>query len=218
MWLRLLVDLNLLGKEAVVIAEGGELEKRTRQLLDAGAKVTVVCSQLPKNLKTLKVSGSIDVHLFRESADYLEFFRASSPYLVVVSTGDSNLDKKIVDIARSNGALVYVVDRPGFNDFNMPAVAKIGKEIRVAISTGGSSPAMASILRKRIERLIGPEDILQVEFQRKIKGAIRRSLSDSASRKKVIYELLRNKKIAKLLKEARMDEARDYALNKIQHM
>jgi precorrin-2 dehydrogenase/sirohydrochlorin ferrochelatase len=48
------------------------------------------------------------------------------------------------------------VDDPHHSNFILPAVVQRG-EMSIAISTGGSSPALAHRLRERIEALIGPE-------------------------------------------------------------
>ena len=62
--------------------------------------------------------------------------------------------------------MVYAVDNPALSDFILPAVAQVG-DVKVAVSTGGKSPAMARVLRERIEKLVTPEDLLEIELQEK---------------------------------------------------
>ena len=51
---------------------------------------------------------------------------------------------------------VNVVDDPQAGDVILPAVARRG-ELRIAVSTGGASPALAQRLRERLEDEFGPE-------------------------------------------------------------
>lgn len=187
----MLVDLNLKGQNVlVIIGDIEEARRRMGQAREAGAKVK------------------------RVKEKYKEAISAFHPFLTMISTGERSLDRKLADYARKRNSLVYVVDFPELNDLNMPAVAKLG-DIRVAISTGGNSPAMASILRKRIEKNITREDILQVRLHGKIRGRIKGKFKDHEARKKAVYALLEDKKIKKLLSSSRVGSAHSLALKKI---
>lgn len=100
-----------------------------------------------------------------------------------------------------------MVDSPSFNDFNMIAIAKIGR-IRIGISTGGLSPAMARALRERIERLIKPDDILQVELQGHVRRVAKQVIPDSSSRREFAYRIMNDRGIRNLLRQNRLDEAK----------
>lgn len=190
----MLVDLNLKEKKVLVLIKDPlESKRREKQAKEAGGLVRFG-------------------NKFNESKKSIHAF---SPFLTMISTGDRLLDRKIAGDARRNGSLVYVVDLPELNDLNMPAVAKLG-DVRVGIYTGGKSPAMASLLRKKIEREITKEEILQVRLHGEIRSAIKSKFKDFESRKKVIYELLNDPKIKKLLKYGKYIEAKRLALSKIE--
>lgn len=55
-----------------------------------------------------------------------------------------------------------VVDRPAACDVILPSVLRRGP-LQIAVSTGGRSPALAREIRKRLERVIGPEYAQLVE-------------------------------------------------------
>ena len=211
----MLVDLALNEKVALIIGRGSEVEIRARQLLAEYARVSVLTD--PTTGKQLG-SSSIGTRLNINShglARWRQILKNNQAlFLTVISTGDSNLDEEIAQIARGVSKLVYVVDRPHLNDLNMTGVAKLG-DIRVAISTGGLSPAMAGVLRRKIESLIEPEDILQVKLQGGIRTALKKSIEDPARRKKVVYKLIRDKKISSMLQSSKYEEARERALGLI---
>src|SRR5205823_5744408 len=124
-------------------------ELKVLKLLDGGARVTVVAPRFTPRLRKLGSGRKGEVRLIEgetTGSTLREILRRTRPLVVFVSTGAENLDKRAASVARSAGSLVCVVDRPELNDLNMPAVAKLG-DVRVAVSTQGMSPAMASILR-----------------------------------------------------------------------
>ncbi|MGI0079031.1 MAG: hypothetical protein ACRECH_05355, partial [Nitrososphaerales archaeon] len=82
-----------------------------------------------------------------------------------------------------------------------------------AVSTRGLSPAMAGLLRRKIESLIDKEEILQVRLQGEVRSEIKRSIKDPSQRKKLIYRLIRDKRIFSLLKSDRFEDAKHYALD-----
>jgi uroporphyrin-III C-methyltransferase/precorrin-2 dehydrogenase/sirohydrochlorin ferrochelatase len=67
-----------------------------------------------------------------------------------IATGDADRDAAAQRAARSAGVPVNVADRPALCDFILPAIVD-RDEIVVAVSTGGASPTLATVLRGRIE-------------------------------------------------------------------
>ena len=76
--------------------------------------------------------------------------------LAVATTGDPFVDAAVAEMARRWRVLVNVVDRPEQCDFILPSVLRRG-ELQIAVSTGGRSPALAREIRRRLEKLFGPE-------------------------------------------------------------
>jgi len=143
--------LDLRGRRCLVVG-GGEIgERKTRALLDCGARVTVVSPSLTPGLAALAASGRL-VHRARP------FLRADPRgcALAVAATGNLRVDRVVAAAARRWRALVNVVDRPAHCDFIVPSVLRRG-ELQIAVSTGGRSPAIAREIRRRLERLFGPE-------------------------------------------------------------
>ncbi|MAH21459.1 MAG: hypothetical protein CMO12_01445 [Thaumarchaeota archaeon] len=195
----MLIDLNIEGKTVAIFGGGEEAEFKTVKFLDAGAQVVVISKEFTKALQKLGRSEAIDL-VGADTNQYKELLRVYRSSVVIVSTGDSVLDSKISAEARSLRQLVCVVDTPHLCDFNMPAIAKIG-DIRVAISSGGVSPAMSSLLRKRIERTIKPEDILQVKLQRQVRFMMKKFIESPSLRKKMVYRILGDGEIRTLLRQ-----------------
>lgn len=208
----MLVDLVLAGRECLIVGGGKEPEFKALRLVDAEARVTALAETFTPGLSALasKSGGRVSLVRRRVSAAGLrKLVREKAPFLVFISTGDPLLDEELAGAARRSGRkspIVCVVDDPRLNDFNMPAIAELG-DIRVGISTGGLSPAMAGLLRRRIEKAITPEDVLQVKLQGHIRGLSRVVLSDPAARKKLVYNVIGDTRISALLKRGRYRQA-----------
>ncbi|OGR90440.1 MAG: hypothetical protein A2992_01855 [Elusimicrobia bacterium RIFCSPLOWO2_01_FULL_59_12] len=85
--------------------------------------------------------------------------------LVIAATDDLDLQKRVASDARERGIWVNVADVTPLCDFISPAVMSRG-DVQIAVSTGGSSPALAKFIREKLEPLFGSEygqlaDILQ---------------------------------------------------------
>ncbi len=204
----MLVDLNLLHKKVLlVIFDQKEALFRLRQLHGVGSKATLVTtSKIAVEARKLPRLDVIEVDPAKSFKVTSKIIKKIRPYLTVISTKEEHLDRVISETARRLNSLTYVVDSPRLNDLNMPAIARLG-QIRVAISTGGLSPAMASILRKRIEKEIHVEDILSVKLQGELRDEIKIVFPEINTRRKAIYTLLNNRSIKTALKKGNYTKA-----------
>ena len=212
----LLIDVVLAGKQALIVGEGKEPEYKALKLLDAKAKVTVLGESFTDGLRRLASKSKGRVRLVQASPsaeNVLGAVEETGPRVVFISTGRPELDEELSEAVRSarRGApLVCVVDEPRLNDFNMPAIAKMG-DIRVGVSTGGRSPAMAGLLRDRIEKAVTRQDVLQVRLQGHIRREARKLLKDAASRKEFAYKVIGDRRVGALLRKGDYAAARKVA-------
>ncbi len=149
--------LDLRGRRCVVVGGGAIGERKVDSLLAAGARVTLVSPALTPRLAALAAAGLL--------AHRRRLFRRADvrgAALVIAATGVPAVDAAVAAEARRRRALVNVVDRPAECDFILPSVLRRGG-LQIAVSTGGRSPALAREIRKRLERVIGPEYAALVE-------------------------------------------------------
>jgi siroheme synthase-like protein len=199
----MLIDMVLAGKHALIVGEGREPEFKASKLLDAEAQVTVIGESFTRGLRRVaaKSKGMVSLVPARPTPEVVvRAVRERKPRVVFISTGRPELDEELSDAVRaaSAGPLICVVDDPRLNDFNMPALAKVG-DVRVGVSTGGMSPAMAAILRDKVEKVVTRKDVLLVRLQGHIRKESRRRLRDAAKRKEFAYEVIRDRQIGALL-------------------
>jgi len=204
----MLLDIGLHGKAIVVIGGGRVGERKATKFLAAGANVVVVSNDFTKRLGRLGADGKLQLipvylHGSREQIGKL----TSKADFIIAATNQPELNRRIADEAKKRRIHVNVVDNPQLGDFTMPDESKIG-EFRIAISTGGKSPAMSSLLRRRIEGLIRDEDIQMVRLQSYARKLAKARLPNQQSRKRVVDVIMEDKEIRNLLKESNLQEAK----------
>ncbi len=215
----MIVDLNIQGKDILVIGAGVEGTRKVRALLGQGCKsIIVMSSRFNRSLLDLAREGKIT--LIRKSvkdASILDEFGGERPFIVMAATNDRSLNRGIVEKAKAMGILAYAADDPAISDFIHPAVINIHDTLFIAISTRGSSPAMARVLRIKAERvlkrLIREEDIEMIRLADYARSMAMKHINDIHARKDYIYSVIKDREIVEMLKVKRFEEAKARALS-----
>jgi len=203
----LILDLSFEGKYVVIVGGGAEGYRKTLSFLDAGSKILVVSKTVSRGIKELHQAKKIDL-LKADIKDGEDFINSLNPkpYLLIAVTNDNNLNLQLAKHAKSAGCMIYVTDNPSISDFIVPAVTKVG-DVKIAVSTSGKSPAMARVLRKRIEGIITQEDLLQIKLQNYARTLLKQRISDQKVRRKVLCRILDSNQIKRLLKAGEFEKA-----------
>lgn len=145
------VNLNIREKKVVVIGGGAVAARKVRDLLEAGANISVIDPKPTAFISRLAAKEKI--YLIRRSYRTGDLQGA---FLAVASTDRREVNLQIQREAAKKRILLNVVDQPEFCSFVFPARIRRG-EFLVTISTGGASPALSKWARKKLERIFGPE-------------------------------------------------------------
>jgi precorrin-2 dehydrogenase/sirohydrochlorin ferrochelatase len=214
----LIVDLNLKGKHVLVIGGGTEGVRKVNALLGQGCRITVISSRVNRYLREQEKAGKIKIVKARlKDASIIDDY---SPFLVLASTDDRELNRQLCKKGREKGAFVYSVDDPAYSDFSYASVINIEGVMQVAISTSGKSPIMARQVRIRVERvlrrIIKKSDIENAKLQEFARNAAKPRLKTVERRKEFLYSVLRNGRIQNLIKEDRIEDAKSATLALLQ--
>jgi precorrin-2 dehydrogenase/sirohydrochlorin ferrochelatase len=160
------VNLDLHGRDCLVVGGGAVGTRKALRLLHCGARVTVVSPEVSEPLERLEAEGRIRLTRRPYAAADLD-----GMCMVIGATDDEQTNSRIGRDAHRQQVLVNIVDRPAVSSFILPAVVERG-DLVIGISTSGSSPALAKRLRRELEAQFGDEygQVLQ------LLGAIRRRL------------------------------------------
>jgi len=178
------IFLNLKNKRIVVIGGGPVAERKVESLLGTGASITLISPEVTAGLDSLAKQNRIHIHRRAYAAG-----DCGGAALVFSATDDQDVSSQVFREATEAGTLVNTADQPALCDFIMPAVVRRG-DVAIAISTGGSSPGLASRLRKKIGRIIGPEYAKLTELLSRARPEIRRRVPDASERKSLHYRIL----------------------------
>ena len=206
------LDFKLEGKAVIVVGGGSESYRKIQNFVDCGAKIWVISKDFSSGIQELAKARK--VALVKTEIKEANAFVSSlnpKPDVFLAVTNNSKLNLELVEAAKATGSLVYAVDNPTLSDFILPAVAKVG-DVKIAVSTSGKSPAVAKALRERIEKMITPEDLLEIRLQEYMRGFLKKRVSDSKVKSRFLNEILNDQKIKQVLKEGKLHEAQEIAV------
>ncbi|MCX7912846.1 MAG: bifunctional precorrin-2 dehydrogenase/sirohydrochlorin ferrochelatase [Dehalococcoidales bacterium] len=145
------VFLRVSGRVCVVVGGGMVALRKVRGLLGCGAVVKVVSPALCTGLRKLADKGMVLVcgRQFQEGD-------LNDAFLAVAATDDPETNRRVAELAHRAGVLVNVADCPQECDFIVPAAFSRG-DITVAVSTSGTSPALARKIRDELAGHLGKE-------------------------------------------------------------
>lgn len=145
------VCLNLHEKKCLIVGGGAVAQRKTADLISAGAAVTVISPELTPRLREWADEGVISWH----SRQYHQG-DVNGSFLVFCATDSSEINRQVAQEAQISGVLANVADAPGLCGFTVPATMRQG-DLTIAVSTNGKSPAVAREVRKELEFRYGPE-------------------------------------------------------------
>lgn len=210
----MIVDLNLKGGLIIVVGGGTEALKKVNSLLTQDCKILVISDKINTRLSNYKKQKKIDFKKIKlKDVNILSKYK---PVLVMASTDDRELNKRIVMKAKKMKCYVYASDDPKISDFSHPSVINIEDTIQVAISTGGRSPLMAKKIKLQAEKIfkkvIKIEDIYQIQLQQIAREAAKGAIFTQKKRKKFLYSIINDKEIKQLIKDRKLKKAQQKAL------
>ena len=210
----MIVDLNLKGNLVIVVGGGAEGYKKVNSLLTQNCKILVISdkvnTQLSNYIKQKKISFK------KTKLKDTSFLSKYKPFLVMATTNDKELNRKIIQKAKKMKCYVYAADDPEVSDFAHPSVINIEDTVQIAISTGGRSPAMARKIKleaeKIFKKIIKKEDIYQIKLQQIARDSAKKIIPTQLERKKFLYSVLHDKTIKQLIKDEKLKKAQQRAM------
>jgi siroheme synthase-like protein len=121
---------------------------------------------LPKLLELTGNYPGVKLHPKRFEAADLEGYD-----LLIIATGDNDLNSEIRSLARKRHLLINVADKPDLCDFYLGSIVKKG-DLKIGISTNGKSPTVAKRLKEIFQNNLPDELDLTLQQMSKLRNTL----------------------------------------------
>ncbi|VTO14455.1 Siroheme synthase / Precorrin-2 oxidase [Klebsiella variicola] len=123
-------------------------ERKARLLLDAGANVTVNALDFTPQFQVWADSQMLTLVQGEFIPSLLD-----TCWLAIAATDNETVNQQVSDAAEARRIFCNVVDAPRQASFIMPSIID-RSPLMVAVSSGGTSPVLARLLREKLESVL----------------------------------------------------------------
>jgi uroporphyrin-III C-methyltransferase/precorrin-2 dehydrogenase/sirohydrochlorin ferrochelatase len=192
-----------LARKPVLLVGGGEVAARKFSLLaDANAAVTVVAPELGAEMSDALSRGAFTHHAREFAAADLD-----GKWLVVAATNDRAVNAAVAAAANAARIPCNVVDDRELSSYIMPAIID-RSPVQIAVSTGGTSPVLARLIRERLETLLDGSLGTLAAFAERWRERVKAKFADITARRKFLSWMLTGP-VAASLRAGRLERAEE---------
>ena len=152
------IELNLEGRNVLVVGGGRIALRKVKTLLPTGARITVVAPQFDPEFESLQSADKVaELSRRAESASITLKARPYEPldlrgiFMVFICTDQPTVNAQVSNDARARRILVNNACDYLDGDFIVPARMDFGQNIAVTVSTQGRAPSLAKKLKQKIQ-------------------------------------------------------------------
>jgi uroporphyrin-III C-methyltransferase/precorrin-2 dehydrogenase/sirohydrochlorin ferrochelatase len=194
------IFLDVKQKPCLLVGGGEVAGRKARLLLEAGSSLRVISPELGLTLSDMFQEGKIEHVKRKYQADDL-----GDVHLVIAATDNKAVNQQISEQAKAARIPVNVVDQPALSSFIMPSIIDRSPVI-VAVSTGGTSPVLARLIRGRLESLIPTGYGRLAELSGRFRNAVKEKFDNITDRRR-FWEVVLQGGVAERVFSGHMEEA-----------
>ncbi len=172
------IFMKVQDRPCLIVGGGDVAARKSLFLLEAGAKLRVISPEFSSKFDSLRSQKGIE--LIERQFELSDLDQCT---LVIAATNQTNLNQQISEQARSLNIPVNVVDNPSLCSFIVPSIID-RSPVQIAVSTGGSSPVLARMLRTKLEATVPAAYGRLGKFAEKFRDLVKQSLPDVESRRR----------------------------------
>ncbi|MCS2162067.1 siroheme synthase CysG [Scandinavium sp. H11S7] len=189
---------QLRGRDCLLVGGGDVAERKARLLLDAGARLTVNALDFEPQFRVWAEAGMLTLVKGEFDSALLD-----TCWLAIAATDNDAVNARVSTEAEQRRIFCNVVDAPKQASFIMPSIID-RSPLMVAVSSGGTSPVLARLLREKLESLL-PQHLGQVaRFAGQLRGRVKKQFASVGERRRFWEKLFVNDRLAQSL--ANQDE------------
>ena len=199
--------LEMKNKHVLIIGTGSVGIRRARRFLDVDATVSILTHSIDPEIKEeFLEKGAI----FYEDSERDSLIDEAD--LVVVATNNLELNEEIA--VKAKDKLVNCASNIDLSNVIVPSTFKLGS-VPVSLYTDSKSPLMAKELRKKLQSVITPEDILNIELQEQVRQLLKENIDSQAERKKMMIKIKEDETVQKYISQHNLEEVVKYVQEKL---
>ena len=206
----MIIDLDLKGGLVIVIGGGDEGMLKVRSLLTQDCKILLFSEESNKEIQKYVKQKKITFKKLKIlNLDFLEKYK---PIMIMATTDDKELNRKIYQKAKNMNCHGYAVDDPMISDFSHPSLINIENIVQIAISTKGKSPIMSKKIRieaeKVFKKIIKKEYLNYIKIHEYARNLAKTKIQTPNERKEFMYSLMDDKNLNRNLKAGKLVDAK----------
>lgn len=197
---------NLKGTKCLVVGAGTTAVRKLRWLVRAEAEITVVSPEISDDIQALADDGKLVIH----QQIFDEKYVSDDLLLVISATNNRKVNQTVYRAATSKGVMVNCVDQPDLCTFIFPAIVDRAP-ILIAITSMGSAPTLARVVRGWIEMQLSPNLGKLADLARSLRDKVKGTLPSVEARKEY-WELVFRSHAAEHALQGNLEAATESAL------
>lgn len=179
---------------ACLLVGGGDVaERKARLLLDAGARLTVNALVFSPQFHAWAETGRLTLALGEFTPSLLD-----NCWLAIAATNSDQVNQQVSHAAGQRQIFCNVVDAPRQASFIMPSIID-RSPLMIAVSSGGTSPVLARLLREKLEALI-PQHLGQIaRYAGELRAKVKAKFASMGERRRFWEKFFVNDRLAQSL-------------------
>ena len=139
---------QLNAKPCLLVGGGEVAERKARLLMEAGAILTVNAERFSAQFEAWQKAGRLTLVPGTFDPSLL-----TAQWLAIAATDDPQVNRQVLAQCEARHLFCNVVDASAQSGFIMPSIID-RSPLMVAVSSGGSAPVLARLLREKLEALL----------------------------------------------------------------
>jgi uroporphyrin-III C-methyltransferase/precorrin-2 dehydrogenase/sirohydrochlorin ferrochelatase len=184
---------QLRGRACLLVGGGDVAERKARLLMEAGAQVTVNALDFSPQFHVWAEQGMITLVQGEFEPTLLDVC-----WLAIAATDNDVVNQQVSDAAESRRIFCNVVDAPKQASFIMPSIID-RSPLMVAVSSGGTSPVLARLLREKLEAILPLHLGKIASYAGTLRGRVKANFKTMGERRRFWEKFFTNDRLAQYL-------------------
>ena len=180
--------MDIAGKRGVILGGGRVAAGKIAALLPFAPQLVCIAPVICDEIERLAETGTEEPGSLRLISRRAKEADLEGAFFVIAATDSPETNAWAAKLCREKGILINAVDDRKNCSFYFPALVKRGPVV-VGISTGGCSPAAASWLRRKVERMVPEEMGDTVEQLGELRERVKKSVPQAEERSALLKRL-----------------------------